>query len=93
MLKGTTSSEYGIIKNILKAFPHKFYAYGARVRGDFTPLSDLDLGVKGKISPDELTTLKEEFDRSTLPYIVNITMLDNIDENFYNLIKKDLVEL
>lgn len=41
----------------------------------------------------ELETIKFLFDKSDLPFIVNFTDYYNIDEKFYNLIKKDLVEV
>ena len=41
----------------------------------------------------ELVELKEKFDESRLPYIVNFTDYHNIDERFYNLIKDDLVSV
>ena len=43
-----------------------------------------------KVRCDEL---KEKFDESRLPYIVNFTDYHNIDERFYNLIKDDLVSV
>ncbi len=34
-----------------------------------------------------------KFDKSYLPYIVNFTDENSIDEKFYNLIKNDLTEI
>ncbi len=91
MIKGVTEKEYIIIKNILKDYDGKFYAYGSRVKGDFSELSDLDILVKSntQIIPE----LKVKFDKSYLPYVVNLTDYNIIDENFYNLIKNDLIEI
>ena len=93
MIKGITQKENLIIKEILKNYSGKFYAYGSRVKGDFTPLSDLDVLVEcddfDKIVPE----LKEKFDNSLLPYIVNFTNKNSINENFYNQIKNDLTDL
>lgn len=91
MIKGITEKEYSIIKDILKDYNGKFYAYGSRVRGDFSELSDLDILVKTdkKIIPE----LIGKFDKSYLPYIVNFTDYNSIDKNFYNLIKNDLIEI
>jgi len=91
MLKGVTQKEYKIITGILKNFEGKFYAYGSRVRGDFSDLSDLDVLVKSE--KDVIPKLKLLFDASRLPYIVNFTDYSSIDGNFYNLIKQDLVEI
>lgn len=93
MIKGITKKEYEIIKNILKNYPDKFYAYGSRVKGDFSPLSDLDILVKSDNYDNIISELKNKFDQSYLPYIVNFTDFNSLDDNFYNLIKNDLVEL
>lgn len=91
MIKGVTEKEYYIIKDILKNYSGEFFAYGSRVKGDFSELSDLDILVKTdeKIIPE----LKEKFDKSYLPYIVNFTDYNSIDDKFYNLIKNDLIKI
>lgn len=93
MIKGITEKEYEIIKNILKNYPDKFYAYGSRVKGDFSLLSDLDILVKSDNYDNIISELKNKFDQSYLPYIVNFTDFNSLDDKFYNLIKNDLVEL
>lgn len=82
-----------LIKNILKNYPDKFYAYGSRVKGDFSSLSYLDILVKSDNYDNIISELKNKFDQSYLPYIVNFTDFNSLDDNFYNLIKNDLVEL
>lgn len=37
--------------------------------------------------------LKEEFDESFLPYIVNFSDYNKIDKKFFELIKNDLVKI
>ena len=91
MIKGINEKEYKIIKNILQKYNAKFYAYGSRVKGDFSELSDLDILVKSQ--KDIIPELKEKFDTSYLPYIVNFTDANSVDKKFYNLIKNDLTEL
>lgn len=91
MIKGITDKEYKIIKDILKNYDAKFYAYGSRVKGDFSELSDLDILVKSE--KNIIPELKILFDTSYLPYVVNLTNYNSIDENFYNLIKNDLIEI
>jgi len=93
MIKGVTEEEYSIIKNILKNYPCKFYAYGSRVKGNFSALSDLDILVKSHDYDNFITSLKDNFDKSKLPYVVNFTDFNTIDEDFYNIIKNDLIEL
>lgn len=91
MIKGITKKEFNIIKDIIKNYDAKFYAYGSRVKGNFSELSDLDILVKS--DENIIPELKEKFDKSYLPYIVNFTDADSIDEKFFSLIKDDLIEI
>ena len=93
MLKGVTKEENLIIKNILSVYNAQFYAYGSRVKGNFSELSDLDILVKADNFDSIITELKNKFDQSRLPYVVNFTDFNSIDTNFYKLIEKDVVEL
>ena len=93
MIKGVTEEEYSIIKNILNSYPSKFYAYSSRVKGDFSPLSDLDILVVSDNYDEIIYKLKDNFDKSSLPYVVNFTNFNSIDKDFYELIKKDLVKI
>lgn len=96
-IKGVTENEENIIKSILKPYKEKyvFYCYGSRVKGDFRFLSDLDVMIKGNKNADidDINNIKEMFDKSSLPYIVNISDYHSLDENFYKLIEQDLVEI
>lgn len=97
MIKGITPQEEQIIQNILT--PHKsdfnFFYYGSRVKGNFEKTSDLDILIHGQTQMpySELELIKFMFDKSDLPFIVNFTDFYNIDERFYNFIKKDLVKI
>lgn len=97
MILGVTEQEQKIIVDILKDYfgKYSFYYYGSRVKGNFSGVSDLDVLIKGEseMPLSELVELKEKFDESRLPYIVNFTDYHNIDERFYNLIKGDLVSV
>ena len=91
MIKGITAKEYKIIKDILQDYNAEFYAFGSRVKGDFSELSDLDILVKSE--KNIIPELKIRFDASYLPYVVNLTDSNSIDEKFYNLIKDDLTQI
>ncbi|WP_301082295.1 nucleotidyltransferase domain-containing protein [Thomasclavelia cocleata] len=97
MIKGVTAGEDDIIKSILAPYreAYKFYFYGSRVKGTHSKVSDLDILIKGATEmPLELVEdLKQQFDDSSLPYIVNFSDYHKMDENFYKLIKKDLVSV
>lgn len=94
---GITEKEHNIILEILKEYfdEYSFYYYGSRIKGTFNKTSDLDILIRGnqEMPLRDLVELKEKFDESKLPYIVNFTDYNNIDEKFFNLIKEDLVQV
>ena len=95
MIKGVSSEEEKIIQNILAAYKkdYEFYYYGSRVKGNFEKTSDLDILIKSNIPYEKLEIIKFLFDQSNLPYVVNFTDYDTIDEKFYKLIEKELVRI
>lgn len=93
MLKGVTPEEYKEILSIFKKYDAEFYAYGSRVKGDYTKSSDLDILVNSDNYDRIYRDLKEDFDNSHIPYIVNFVDKNNISDEFYSFIQKDLVKL
>lgn len=95
MINGITEKEREIINNIINKYPYEFYAYGSRVKGDFTKGSDLDILIKSdnQIPIKIIEELKLKFNESRIPYIVNIAIFNDISDDFFNLIKKDLTKL
>lgn len=91
---GVTEGDLKLIKSIIEPYKNKyeFFAYGSRVKGNFRPLSDLDLMIKGKTNADlnDIEKLKELFDESNLSYIVNICDYYSFSKSFYDIIKSDL---
>lgn len=86
------------IKETLKRYiPNpeaKFYIFGSRANGKYREYSDVDIA----IDCSDLTTaikskLELEFENSTFPYEVDIVDLNNIKDNFKNLIQDELVLL
>lgn len=89
---GITEKEQEIITDILKEYnKYSFYYFGSRVNGGYSAVSDLDILIKGKspISSIELEKLKEQFDESSLPYIVNLVDYYSIRQEFYDVIKDE----
>jgi len=95
MIKGITDKEEKIIKEILSKYFYDFYYYGSRVKGDFTRASDLDILLvsDGKILQSDIEKIENEFNKSKIPYRVNISRRDKMEDYFYDLIKKDLVKV
>ena len=94
---GITANDQKIISDILKKYSEDycFYYYGSRVKGTFNKTSDLDILIKGEkeMPLSTLSEIKEEFDNSSLSYIVNFCDYYSIDENFYKIIEKDLQKI
>ena len=65
------------------------------MKGNYRFLSDLDIMVKGieLVNLSDINDIKDKFDKSNLPYVVNISDYHNLDENFYKLIEADLVKI
>ncbi len=93
MLKGVTQEEYQEILSILKKYQGEYYAYGSRVKGDFTKSSDLDILVDSDNYNRIYRDLKEDFDNSHIPYIVNFVDKNNISDEFYSFIQNDLIKI
>lgn len=95
MIAGITEKEQKIIERILDKYrkDYAFFYYGSRVKGTFEKTSDLDILVKGKAEMPlaVLQEIKEEFDNSNLPYIVNFSDYYKLDGSFYKRIKLDLI--
>lgn len=95
MIKGITPKELEIIINIIRDYPYEFYAYGSRVKGDYTKGSDLDILIKSNenIPIKIIEELKLKFNKSLIPYIVNFSIYNDISKEFYKLIENDLTKL
>ena len=95
-IKGITPEQQKEVENIIAPYTnnYSFYYYGSRVKGNFSNLSDLDIRIEGDITPQILSELRYKFEESIkLPFIVNISLKNSMDEHFYNLIKDDLVKI
>ena len=95
MIAGITEKEQKIIERILDKYrkDYAFFYYGSRVKGTYGKTSDLDVLIKGKAEMPlaVLQEIKEEFDKSDLPYIVNFSDYYKLDSSFYERIKPDII--
>ena len=95
---GLEDRHLAFIKETLRKFvPNptaKFYVFGSRAKGNFREYSDIDIAVDSKdFTPDVKSKLEFEFENSTFPYEIDVVDLNNISDNFKDLIKDDLVLL
>mgnify|MGYP004622660669 FL=1 len=95
MVKGVTSKEETIIKEILREYPYEFYYYGSRVKGDYTKSSDLDILIKSDTPIPTLimNELSTKFNESKIPYIVNFSDFNLLEDNFIKHIQPTLVKI
>ena len=84
---------FQIISDILKEYDAEFFAYGSRVKGTFQANSDLDVMIIGNIDPDDLDQIKNEIDQSDVPFLVHFYNRLDMDNDFIESIKKDLLKL
>ena len=87
-----------VIKILDKHLNHnevKVYAFGSRTKSTAKRRSDLDLALKSKtpIPYFVITSIKNEFENSLLPYEVDMVDLDKLSPEFMEAIKDDLTEL
>jgi len=87
------NSHWEIIRNILGKYPHKFYVYGSRVKGNAKKYSDLDLCFQEKIPWNVLSHIQEDFEESDLPFKVDLVNWEWMSSEFKELIKDDLTPI
>lgn len=85
-----------VLKRNISDVDAKFYIFGSRAKGTNKKYSDIDIAVDlngKKLDVSILGKILIEFQDSTLPFEVDVVDLNSVDEDFRNLIKKDLVLL
>ena len=96
MIKGVENKYVLFIKEVLKKYitdkNAKIYIFGSRAKNTYKEYSDIDIAIDAiNFTKKDKTRLELEFENSTLPYKVDIVDMNNIKDNFKNLIKNDLI--
>ena len=81
------------LKNILKKYPYKFYAFGSRVKGDNRKYSDLDICYKENIPTNVLLDIRDELENSDLPFRVDLVFWNNFSSGYKKLITSYLTPI
>lgn len=79
---GLPASTLACVRSILAACPKVESAilYGSRAKGTYKPGSDIDLTLTGDgLGYDELSRIAGELDDSPIPYLVDLSIRDQID--------------
>ena len=98
MMFGLQDRHIDFIKKVLKEnIPNpkaEFYIFGSRAKGKYREYSDVDIAINSpNFTLDDKLKIQSVFENSTFPYEVDIVDLNNINEDFKNLIKNDLILL
>jgi predicted nucleotidyltransferase len=58
--------------------------FGSRARGDYSRVSDIDIGIlpKNRLNRKKLVLLKEKIDNLNFPYTVDVVDLSKVSEAF-----------
>lgn len=82
---------WAIVKDILSKYPYTFYAFGSRVKGKQRRFSDLDIYSPDFIPLDIQGQIEEDFEKSDLPFTVDIVPRYRMTSEFQAIIQKELV--
>ncbi|OEJ13151.1 DNA polymerase subunit beta [Brachyspira hampsonii] len=90
-----TENEIQIIKDILKKHIKygKAYLFGSRVKGTNKKFSDIDIviDINIKLSLNEISRIKDDFEESDLIYSADIIDYNAIDDSFKIIIDNEKV--
>ena len=86
-----------IIEVFSRAVPNKafsVYLFGSRARGDEQEGSDADLAISGEeIDRSDLSLIREQWEYSTIPVMLDLVDLKDINSSLNEQIKKEKVLL
>ncbi len=71
----------------------KIYLYGSRAKGRNRPYSDFDIALKGDVSFRDLALLDVELEASDLPFLFDISRMEDFDPGFLKMIQGDFIEI
>lgn len=89
---GLKDRELDEIKILYHLFPEisEIIIFGSRARGDYKLVSDIDVALKGKIDNITLCKIRDYFEESRIPYLVDVVSYENIvNISFKESIDKD----
>ena len=90
-----SENEIQIIKNILKNHISngKVYIFGSRVKDTNKKFSDIDIAIdiNRKLTLNEMSRLKDDFEESDLIYITDIIDYNAVSDSFRNIIDNEKI--
>lgn len=83
-----TDNELSTVAGILKDRSN-VVVFGSRIKGTSKRFSDLDLCLKNPIKDYEYELLKEAFEKSDLPFKVDLVDYHRVDDSFKKIIDNE----
>lgn len=77
------------VKNRLMPSQHKVFLFGSALRKP--NFRDVDIGVLGIVDPKQLALLRDDFEESNFPFVVDIVDFNHVNTNFKDKVFKDKV--
>ena len=73
-----------IVRRLVGSLPVRVFLFGSRAGGSPTPTSDLDIALlpDGPVPDDLLARLRDAFEESAIPYVVDVVDLSRVDATF-----------
>lgn len=81
-----------IVESILGIYANDAWVFGSRAKHKAGRLADLDLLLRLNLSREVLAGLREKFEESDLPYKVDLVLASDLEPEFFDQIKSDLVK-
>ncbi len=77
---GLYPNSYKIILSIFQKHENieKVIIYGSRAKGNYKEGSDIDFTLFGNLNYDDILKLKHEFEESTIPYLIDISIFSDL---------------
>lgn len=84
---GITPSQLQTVRSFFPA-DYKVILFGSRITGTWHEYSDLDICIKTtqKVDMAELSLIREKFENSDLPFLVDIVDYQRCDDSFRKII-------
>ncbi|MEK7539868.1 MAG: nucleotidyltransferase domain-containing protein [Patescibacteria group bacterium] len=82
-----TATVTEFVKKRLSPKENKVFIFGSAVRKN--QFRDVDIGIMGKVDETALSLLKEDFEKSNFPYVVDIVDFSQVSPGFKQKVFED----
>ncbi len=86
-----SASELAEVRRLLA--PYDAVVFGSRATGRARRFSDLDVCIRSPIALESLGDLREAFDESDLPFVVDLSRWDDLAQSFREVVEREGVAL